>query len=124
MIYSWWPASPLFPLFTAFRPYVDEPSSTLLLAEDGRGHLASGGQTNESRPSGRAEPGPGLVKPSRARHKAWAGSGLGLEKCQARQASQARAWIYMAKSVPMAASVPSNAELYNANLSFGSSPLL
>ncbi|KAJ7717395.1 hypothetical protein B0H16DRAFT_1476109 [Mycena metata] len=76
------------------------------------------------RPSGRAEPGPGLVKPSRARHKAWAGSGLGLEKCQARQASQARAWIYMAKSVPMAASVPSNAELYNANLSLGSSPLL
>ncbi|KAJ7711404.1 hypothetical protein B0H16DRAFT_1480388 [Mycena metata] len=85
------------------------------------------------RPSGRAEPGPGLVKPSRARHKAWAGSGLGLEKCQARQASQARAWIYMAKSVPMArsvhgtlasaASVPSYAELYNANLSFGSSPL-
>ncbi|KAJ7715963.1 hypothetical protein B0H16DRAFT_1477049 [Mycena metata] len=81
------------------------------------------------RPSGRAEPGPGLVKPSRARHKAWAGLGLGLEKFQARQASQARAWIYMAKSVPMArsahgisaseASVPSNAELYGTNLSFG-----
>ncbi|KAJ7730296.1 hypothetical protein B0H16DRAFT_1469643 [Mycena metata] len=65
----------------------------------------------------------------RARHKAWAGLGLGLEKCQARQASQARAWIYMAKSVPMAQSahgisaweapVPINAELYGANLSFG-----
>ncbi|KAJ7740119.1 hypothetical protein B0H16DRAFT_1465007 [Mycena metata] len=77
------------------------------------------------KPSSRAGPGPGLVKPSRARHKAWAGSGLGLEKCQARQASQARAWIYMAKSVPKArsahgilaqeASVPSNAEPNDVN---------
>ncbi|KAJ7698843.1 hypothetical protein B0H16DRAFT_1484315 [Mycena metata] len=41
------------------------------------------------------------LRPSRARHKAWAGLGLGLEKWQACEASQARAWIYMAKSVPM-----------------------
>ena len=43
------------------------------------------------RPAGRTEPGPGLVKPSRARHRALEGPGLGLEECQACQARQARA---------------------------------
>ncbi|KAJ6505112.1 hypothetical protein C8R45DRAFT_923408 [Mycena sanguinolenta] len=47
------------------------------------------------RPASRAEPGPGLNKPGRARHRALAGPGLGLEECQARNARQARAWIYI-----------------------------
>ncbi|KAJ6448245.1 hypothetical protein C8R45DRAFT_948077 [Mycena sanguinolenta] len=47
------------------------------------------------RPASRAEPGPGLTKPGRARHRAFAGPGLGLGECQACQARQARAEIYL-----------------------------
>ncbi|KAJ6535785.1 hypothetical protein B0H19DRAFT_1080226 [Mycena capillaripes] len=43
------------------------------------------------RPASRAEPGPGLIKPGQACHRALAGPGLGLEECQACQARQARA---------------------------------
>ncbi|KAJ6592263.1 hypothetical protein DFH09DRAFT_1073326 [Mycena vulgaris] len=46
-------------------------------------------------PSSRAEPSPGLIKLGRARHKALEGPGLGPEECQAYQARQARAQIYL-----------------------------